>query len=154
MHSRFIYIIIFCLSFASCNFAQKQETRQSINKPDFYRIAKDTLVTYDIEGISTEGAEAKVNYVNGKITKSITNIYAGTGQASVVYEFDTDKIKVLETKNSYKTEIENVKSDKDMKLEYKRSYFIDYSGNLIGESIPDRIDIFQEFKKIIPFELK
>ena len=29
-------------------------------------------ITYNIEGISSEGAEAKVNYVNGKISKIIS----------------------------------------------------------------------------------
>lgn len=62
---------------------------------------KDTLITYNIEDISTEGAEAKVNYVNGKIAKSVTNIYGETGQSTIIYEFDTDKIKVSETKYSY-----------------------------------------------------
>jgi hypothetical protein len=146
--------IIFCLFLVSCNFAQKQETIQSADKSDFYRIPKDTLITYEIEDISTEGTGTEVNYVNGKITKSITNIYAGTWQASVIYEFGTDKIKVLETKYYYKTGIENVKSDEDMQLDYEISYFIDYSGNLIGKSISNRIDIFQEFKEVVPFELK
>ncbi|MDR1876292.1 MAG: hypothetical protein LBQ84_01565 [Flavobacteriaceae bacterium] len=112
------------------------------------------MITYEIEDISTEGTGTEVNYVNGKITKSITNIYAGTWQASVIYEFGTDKIKVLETKYYYKTGIENVKSDEDMQLDYEISYFIDYSGNLIGKSISNRIDIFQEFKEVVPFELK
>jgi hypothetical protein len=123
------------------------------NKSDFSKVAKDTLITYDIEGISTEGAETKVNYVNGKITKSVTSIYGETGQAKIIYEFETDKIKVLETKYSYKSGIENVKSDEDMQLDYEISYFIDFKGNLLGKEIPDRIDIFKEFKEAIPFEL-
>lgn len=82
---------------------------------------KDTLITYNIEDISTEGAEAKVNYVNGKIAKSVTNIYGETGQSTIIYEFDTDKIKVSETKYFIKTDIKNVRSDKDVlfRLKYK-----------------------------------
>lgn len=149
------YIIV-CLSFVivSCNFSPKQEMRSINNKPDFSKVAKDTIITYDIEGISAEGTGAKVNYVNGKITKSVTSIYGETGQATITYEFDNDKIKVFETRYSYKTTIESVKSDKDMKLDYEISYFIDFKGNLIGEEIPDRIDIFKEFKDAVPFELK
>lgn len=148
------YIIV-CLSFVivSCNFSHKQEMGSVNNKSDFSKVAKDTLITYDIEGISTEGAETKVNYVNGKITKSVTSIYGETGQAKIIYEFETDKIKVLETKYSYKSGIENVKSDEDMQLDYEISYFIDFKGNLLGKEIPDRIDIFKEFKEAIPFEL-
>lgn len=149
------YIIV-CLSFVivSCKFSSKQEMGSINNKSDFSKVAKDTIITYDIEGISAEGAGAKVNYVNGKITKSVTSIYGETGQATITYEFDTDKINVLEIKYSYKTTIENVKSDKDMKLDYEISYFIDFKGNLIGKEIPDRIDIFKEFKDAVPFELK
>ena len=62
--------------------------------------------------------------------------------------------KVFETKYFYKTELENVKSDEDMQLDYEISYFIDFKGNLIGKEIPGRIDIFNEFKEIVPFELK
>lgn len=147
--------IIVCLSFVivSCNFSHKQEMGSVNNKSDFSKVAKDTLITYDIEGISTEGAETKVNYVNGKITKSVTSIYGETGQAKIIYEFETDKIKVLETKYSYKSGIENIKSDEDMQLDYEISYFIDFKGNLLGKEIPDRIDIFKEFKEAIPFEL-
>lgn len=149
------YIIV-CLSFVivSCKFSSKQEMGSINNKSDFSKVAKDTIITYDIEGVSAEGAGANVNYVNGKITKSVTRIYGETGQATITYEFDTDKIKVLETKYSYKTTIENVKSDKDMKLDYEISYFIDFKGNLIGKEIPDKIDIFKEFKDAVPFELK
>lgn len=149
------YIIV-CLSFVivSCKFSSKQEMGSINNKSDFSKVAKDTIITYDIEGVSAEGAGAKVNYVNGKITKSVTSIYGETGQATITYEFDTDKIKVLETKYSYKTTIENVKSDKYMKLDYEISYFIDFKGNLIGKEIPDRIDIFKFFKNAVPFELK
>lgn len=149
------YIIVY-LSFVivSCNSTHKQETGSSNNKPDFSIMAQDTLITYDIEGISTEGAGAKVNYLSGKITKSVTSIYGETGQAIITYEFDTDKIKVLETRYSYKTTIENVKSNKDMNLDYKISYIIDFKGNFIGKDIPDRIDIFKEFKEAVPFELE
>lgn len=149
------YIIV-CLSFVivSCNFSPKQETGSVNNKSDFSKVAKDTLITYDIEGISAEGAETKVNYVNGKISKSVTSIYGETGQATIIYEFGTNNIKVLETKYSYKSGIENVKSDEDMQLDYEISYLIDFKGNLIGKKKFDRIDIFKEFKEVVPLELK
>lgn len=149
------YIII-CLSFVivSCDCSLKQEMEGINHKSDFSKAAKDTIMTYDIEGISAQGAGAKVNYVNGKITKSFISIYGETGQATITYEFDSDKIKVFETKYSYKTTIENVKSDKDMKLDNEISYYIDFKGNIIGDEIPGRIDVFKEFKDAVPFELK
>jgi hypothetical protein len=147
------YIIV-CLFFliVSCNFSHKKEKGNVNNQSDFCKVVKDTLIAYEIEGISTEGAGTKVNYVNGKITRSVTSIYGETGQATIIYEFETDKIKVLETKYSYKSGIENVKSDEDMLLDYEISYFIDFKGNIIGNEIPERIDFFKEFKEAVPFE--
>lgn len=110
-------------------------------------------ITYNIEGISSEGAEAKVNYVNGKILKSITTVYGETGQATIIYEFGAEKIKVLETKYSYKRMIEDVESDNEMSLDYRISYFIDYDGKVVGAEAPEHIDIFREFQRVVPFEL-
>lgn len=151
--SRYLIICIL-LVLISCQAAHRQETENSNGNPDFDTISKDTVINYDIEGISAEGAVAEVNYVNSKIFKSVTRVYGETGQAIIIYEFDTDRIKVIETKYSYKTGIENVKSDKDMQLDYEIDYFIDYEGNLIGEEIQNRIDIFKEFKDVVQFELK
>ena len=117
------------------------------------RATNETSITYNIEGISSEGAEAKVTYVNGKISKSITSIYGETGQATIIYEFGDEKIKVLETKYSYKSRIEEVGSDSDMSLDYRISYFIDYDGKVVGAEAPEHIDIFREFQRVVPFEL-
>jgi len=145
-----------CLFFIiiSCKPTSEQKGARINNKSDFITITKDTLIKYNIEGISTEGAGADVNYVNGIINKSIINIYAGTWQAIIVYEFEENKIKVLETKYSYNVEIEDVKSDKDMHKDYEISYFIDFKGNVLGKEFPERIDVFKEFKDIVPFELQ
>lgn len=149
------YIII-CLFFVfvSCNSTHKQEIGGSNKESNFNAMEKDTLITYDIEGISTEGAETVVNYVNGNIAKSVTNIYGETGKATIIYEFNTDQIKVSETKYSYKTGIEKVRSNEDIQLDYKISYFIDFKGSLVGKEILDRIDIFEEFKEAVPFKLE
>jgi len=138
----------------SCNFSQKQTTIDNVVHKLNVVTLQDTWVIYDIEGISTEGAEAKVNYVDGKITESVTIVYADTWQTTIVYEFEIDKIKVLEAKYFYETEIEKVKSYEDMRLAYEIRYFIDFKGDIIGNEIPDRIDIFKEFKKVVPFKLK
>lgn len=146
--------IILGLCFVSCDFSQKRTGIKTVNQSPVSVIPIDTLIAYDIDGISTEGAEAEVKYIHGIIKNSVVNIYAGTWQASIRYEFEETKIKVVEIKYSYKTTLENVKSDMDMKLDYEINYFIDFEGNVIGNPIKDRIDIFQEFKKVIPFELQ
>ena len=141
---------IICLSFiiTSCDFSPRKEREITTNITH-----KDTLILYNIEGISTEGAEAKVHYSNGEITKSITNVYAGTRQATIVHDFGLEKIKITETKYFYTTEIENVQTEEDLHLDYEIVYFIDLEGNLIDNEINDRIDIFREFKETVPFEL-
>ena len=121
------------------------------NSPHNFR---DTTVTYNLEGISDEGVETNVTYVNAKISKSVTNVYFGGGKATIVYDFDTNVIHVLETKFFYTTEIENVKSENDMKLVSEYRYSIDYEGNFQGEVVSEGIDIFKIFKDIVPFELK
>lgn len=139
-------------SFASCNLIHKKEKKAS-DDSYFSTAANETLITYNIEGISSEGAEAKVTYVNGKISKSITALYGETGQATIVYEFGAEKIKVVETKYSYKCTIEDVGSDNDLLLDYRISYFINYNGELVGAELPKHMDIFQEFQRVVPFEV-
>lgn len=66
----------------------------------------------------------------------------------------TDKIKVSEIHYSYKTGFENVKSDKDVQEKDKLNYFISFKGDVIGKTIQNNIDVFQEFKEVVPFEIK
>ena len=149
------YLIIY-VSFLSisCNISHRQEIKSIKKESISFQKSKDTLIVYDIEGISLDGAEAMVNYVNGRITKSVTNIYGETGQGTVLYKFEKDRIRVTETKYSYKLQIENVKSNKDMQLNYKVIFYMDFNGNILGDEIPYRIDIFKEFTKKVPFEIK
>lgn len=148
-----ITIIYLFFAIMSCNLSPKQGLGCVNNRHDLGKIVKDTIITYYLEGISSEGVSSEVNYVNDKISQSITHVYGETGQSKIIYEFEIDKIRVLETKYSYKSGVENVKSDDDMQLDYEISYLIDFKGNFIGKKIPERIDIFKEFKEIVPFEL-
>lgn len=131
----------------------KSESTDSIVSVAAHQDANEDIIIYDIEGISAEGAEAKVNYVNGKISKSVTHIYGETGQATVTYAFEGNKIKVSETTYSYTSRIEDVRSNNGMRLDYKISYFIDFDGNPVGKVPSERIDIFKEFKDVVPFAL-
>ncbi len=152
-----IYRLDRSLSLISSNFPEDDFIPILIEDiiPDFQlsRATNEKSITNNIEGISSEGAEAKVNYVNGKISKSITTVYGETAQATIIYEFGAEKIKVLETKYSYKSRIEEVESDRDLSLDYRISYFIDYDGKVVGAEAPEHIDIFREFQRVVPFEL-
>ncbi len=146
---RYILVSLLLINM-SCNLIGQQNISNDSN-PEL--VSRDTLIIYDIDGISAEGTEAKVNYVNGKISRSMISIYGETGQASIIYEFEKDKINVSEKKFLYKTNIENVKFDTDMFLDYEISYTIDFKGNLINKQISEWIDIFKEFSDVVPFEI-
>ena len=47
-----------------------------------------------------------------------------------------------------------MESDSDFSLEYRISYFINYDGKVVGGEAPEHIDIFQEFRRVVPFELQ
>lgn len=148
---RLFLALLLPFSLASCHLTHKTEKKASGNS--FCSTAtNETPITYNIEGISSEGAEAKVYYVNGKISKSFTTIYGETGRATIIYEFGAEKIKVLEIKYSYKCMLEDVKSDSDLLMDYSISYFINYDGKVVGSEAPEHIDIFQEFQRVVPFQ--
>ena len=141
------FILIFIL-FSSCNCYEKKPLIINEN------ITKDTLIVYNLEGISTQGAEVNVSYQSSKIIRSEAIIYGERGKAIIQYKFNQKQIKVIEKQYSYKTTFDDVKSDDDIMLVNEQTYYIDYDGNLIGSPIENRIDIFNEFKEKIPFEIK
>lgn len=153
----FIYILISTLLFSCGNTEQKKAegitsaTAQQVNE---MRFVKDTTIVYDIENISSEGAEAVVKYSDKKIKESTITIYGETGQAKIIYSFSSDLINVTEKKFAYKEDLKKVSSDKDMKVKNEITYTIDLNGKLIGYADKEKIDVFQEFKKVVPFEIK
>lgn len=149
-------IILFVISCGSN--PQEQRTQKSALdvtqvKKDSTVIKKDTTITYDIEGISAEGTEAITKYIDGKISESTINVYGETGQATIRYVFSDDKINVTEKQYAYKAGLESVNSEKDMKLKKEISYVLNRNGMPIGKADKDRLDIFPEFKKAVPFVL-
>ncbi|OYQ51255.1 hypothetical protein [Flavobacterium aurantiibacter] len=152
----FNYILI-CFLLLSCQNKEQKRVKNSINnsiqQSESNDIVKDTTIVYDIDNVSAEGVEATVRYVNKKIKESTINIYGETGQATITYLFSSDLINVTEKVFEYKTDLKKVSSDKDMKIKTEVSYNIDLEGRLIGVSGKERIDIFKEFKEVVPFEI-
>lgn len=142
----------FCLLLVECTHADIG-AKYTAKATGYQTEQKDTTITYDIEAISTEGARAEVYYVKGKISKSTTTIYGEMGRASVVYVFEKDRIKVSETQYVYPAHVVDLKPDSEIRVSRQRSYYIDFDGKLIGEPVPDRIDIFEEFKNTVAFKL-
>ncbi|WP_133177561.1 hypothetical protein [Chitinophaga parva] len=116
----------------------------------------DTTVSFSIDGLSSEGSEASVHYVNGRISTAKWSIFGETGQLFIEYKFLTDgTVKASEKKYEYKTDLTSVSSDSDMELISSFCCTLDTNGIL--RSKPNArgfVDVFAAFKKAVPFELK
>jgi hypothetical protein len=151
-----LIFILFLLSSACNNEPQnKIDAEKSYNTPiDSSGVKpKDTTISYDIEGISSEGAQAIAKYVKNQIKECAINVYSERGQIRMIYVFERNKIEVEQRDYFYKTYIGDVKSDDDMLLKKNIKYTMDYSGNIIGNDNSGRLDIFQDFKTVVPFNL-
>lgn len=153
----FNYILVGSLLFSCGNKEQKKtesKTNTITRQVNQMATVKDTTIVYDIENISSEGSEAVVKYADNKIKESTISIYGETGQAKIIYSFSSDIINVIEKQFAYKEDLKNISSEKDMIAKKEITYTIDFNGKLIGNADKERIDIFQEFKKAVPFEIK
>lgn len=113
----------------------------------------DTMITYDLEDISTEGGEAAVSYMDGRIRNAVLRIFGETGQARISYDFSGDSVLVIEKQYRYTTDIMHVRSDKDIKLDKEFIYKMDRNGTTSGDSLNDRMDIYGDFRKVVPLTL-
>lgn len=148
-------LIFLSLTLASCNTKDSNESstvKVITQKNDV--IKKDTIITYNIDGISSEGTEARVIYKKQKIYESTINIYGETGQAELIYKFSPTNIEVTENSYKYKEDLKSVNSKDDLILSNTVKYYIDYTGKVLSNNLKEHIDIFKEFKESIPFELK
>ena len=93
-------------------------------------------------------------YIGGKLKECTINIYGETGQNKIYYTFNDRRIDVLEKQLTYNGRLDNTKSVKDMKLKKEIKYILDTSGNLVGKADEYRTDIFADFKKVVPLEIK
>jgi hypothetical protein len=115
---------------------------------------QDTTITYNIEGLSSEGAEAKTQYRQNKITQSDIEIYGEQGQLHIGYVFSAASINVTEKQYAYSKSLSEVKTDNDMKLMNERKYTMTLDGKVVGSADSTNADIYPIFKKSVPFELK
>ena len=132
---------IILLTISSCNYNKKNMTLKSNNH--------DTTIIYDIDNLSSEGAEARVLYVDGKIKESTTYIYGAGGKTEIEYIFASNFIRVREQTYLYQDTSLN-KLDTLNVIRYK----IDYRGNVVGKKLSQYTDMFEEFKRAVPFILK
>lgn len=126
-------------------------------KPFYYieNEIEDTTLIFSINGLSTEGSEVKAHFINDTLKYAVWNIYGEAGQVIIHYDFlNGDTIKVEEKEFDYDRNIGSVKSEKDMKLKTKLEYKLNKAGLIISElKEKDFINVFQEFKRTVPFVL-
>ena len=138
---KYYMFFIVLLTISSCNYNKKRMTLISNRH--------DTTIIYDIDNLSSEGTEARVLYRDGKIKESTIFMYGAGGKTEIEYLFTSNFIRVREQTYLYQdTSLNNI--DTLRVLRYK----IDYSGKTVGKSFSQYTDIFEEFKKAVPFILK
>ena len=91
----------------------------------------DTIITYDIDNLSSEGAETHVLYKGGKIKESTVYVYV----REQTYLYQDTSLNKVDTLNVVR-------------------YKIDYRGRVVGKKLSQYADIFEEFKRAVPFILK
>ena len=138
---KYYLFFIILLTISSCNYNKKNMTLKSNNH--------DTTIIYDIDNLSSEGAEARVLYGDGKIKESTTYIYGAGGKTEIEYIFASNFIRVREQTYLYQDTSLN-KLDTLNVIRYK----IDYGGNVVGKKLSRYTDMFEEFKRAVPFILK
>ena len=145
---QYIFVILAMVSLLFCCNGRVTSTAPKDN----INIIKDTVITYDLEDISSEGTEVVAHYVQNKITLCEIGIYGEMGRAKLVYEFSDNQIKVTEKDYNYQVPFMEV-TEKDIKLVKDFSYTMDLNGVPLEKVDSSRIDIFQEFKQVVPFIL-
>lgn len=150
---RNILLIILSLTLTNCNSKEYKETTSESSSTNKETL-KDTLITYNIEGVSSEGTEAKITYKSKKNYAGKINIYGETGQAELIYKFFPTNIEVTEKRYEYKKDLKSVNEKEDLILANTVTYKVDYEGNILSNKPKEYIDIFKELKESVPFELK
>jgi hypothetical protein len=117
-----------------------QLIREKLNPTD------TTKYKFQLEDVGTEGNEGFAYYINDSLKKVECDIYTSMWRYHIQYYIINNRIDVIE--RTY-----NITYNKSKKVK-EITYTIDLKGKLIGDADKERIDIFQEFKKAVPFELK
>ena len=140
----FLSMLIF---FLACN----ENKNDSKNLFDYkHEIKQDTIIRYDFEGVSSEGAVAKVRYKKNQINSANVIIYGESGKAELQLLFSEKYIKVNESVYMYKKNISEIATNDDIILISTSVYKLKDEGVLIGVAKDRQVDIFDDVIKQIP----
>jgi hypothetical protein len=116
----------------------------------FNQIKCDTTIKYDLEGISSEGAEADVCYFKNRMKRARITIYGSSGRVEVNYDFTGTSIKVREYTYIYLKPLSQIENGKDIKLESTSIYTLSNNGKVIDGNSNNAEDIYESFISTIP----
>lgn len=114
----------------------------------------DTIIHYSINGMSSDGSEVEAHYVKGSLQSSRWKIFGESGQVRIDYKFFGDSIKVIEKTYTYKTSLEQVNGESDMRLVSVLRFTMDTNGVITTKlDRRDFVNVFSDFKSVIPLRL-
>ena len=119
--------------------------------------SSETIIyPFSLEGsFSAEGNEGKAFYVNNVVNKIEITFFGETGKAFYSYQFQNDTINVVQQRFNYRTNLKEVKSEKDIVKGERIAFTTDLQGKLIsGTNSEADLTTFFELKKVVPFSLK
>lgn len=123
---------------------------------EFLSVQCDTIIKYDLEEISSEGAEVEACYYKKKLDRATIFIFGAAGRTEIHYWFkDSSAVTVKELNYKYKKALSEIKGDDDIFLSDSTSYIMSKEGKLIsGKSDNQEYEIYQAFLQTVPFSLK
>ncbi|MDF2382063.1 hypothetical protein JMG10_11335 [Nostoc ellipsosporum NOK] len=113
----------------------------------------DSVVSYDIEGLSSEGGEATARYAKGQLRQCVLLLAGETGQRRLIYTFSGDSVKVEEEHYSFEEGVLMSDNDNKLQLDTTLHYTLDTTGKVLGAAPAGYTDVFASMKKIVRFKL-
>ncbi len=112
----------------------------------------DTVVNYNIEDISSEGAEAEACFIKNKLVKCKAIIFGAAGRIEIQYLVRDSVVEVAEYMYKYKKSLTEINAESDIVLSDSARYSIDKNNGQVisGKKSSDAARSYQEIFKKIP----
>lgn len=148
----FICCCLLLLIVAACG---DTKTKVAENAPAIISAdhADDSVITYDIEGLSLEGGEATARYTKGQLRQCVLLLAGETGQRKLIYTFSGDSVKVEEEHYSFEEGILMSDNDNKLQLDTTFHYTLDTTGKARGPAPAGFTDVFAGMKKVVKMRI-
>ena len=113
----------------------------------------DKTIKYNLEDISSEGAEVEACYFEKKINKAKIIIYGSFGRVEISYSFLNGVIIAEECTYKYLKSLSEVNSEKDIKLESTVQYTLSINGKIINGKSVNAEEIYKSFIEVVPLKI-